>query len=521
MVAVSENDDDLGRCHSSTVCSSSRAEEEFKPGSFLKRLLTSGTEKQEDGEKSQKRGKAMLWTAEMDESDEEKEDREKQVTQRADSDGSVKPERCCQSKEGIGHSRSRTRSRSRSRKSNSGKRMLRSVSPLPKKMPRPFPKAPKTCPNPKIFLKPKTRSHAASLKPISKASVVSSKVPQSAHTPNIAGLLASHNDLHTHPRPSSAPTSTPTSAPISVPISAPKHLATSSSPKISAENEDQAMKILARHSARLGPLGTKLENAVREIISVAGRSSVRDAVGNYTRRWDFLDRKDGLARYQNLRKCFTETYNKNRLCIDADREVLAQLHIGESSHSSSSYKTAVPPPAKHAAPGQRLRLPVSDVRFAHNDQSERFGNIRAYNDTSNGSILQLTTELLAGRTDPANVPTFNVCWFEGHWYCRTGNRRLAAFRLAHLLAPKCFRDINVYVAPTDTVFFRGAPGKRPKLTTNLNGAHCLGRWLVIRETGEVVGHGKPDHAQYGVDLLALLPVAACVASRDSELEEDE
>merc|ERR1712129_90237 len=343
------------------------------------------------------------------------------------------------------------------------------------------------------------RSPGVSLKPSSKASVAGGKT-RSAHVPNLLGP-----SVYARPRPSSAL----------------NHLGTLRAPKIKIEG--QAMKILARHSARLGPLGAKLETAVREIVSVAGRIGAPTAVGDFTEQWDFLVCKDGLARYQNLRQRFTEIYNRTRLCAEADREVLSQLGLGESSASSSINMPASPPLAKRAAPGQRLRLPVSDLRFAHNDQSERFGNISSYKDSSGGSILQLTAELLAGLTDPAGVPTFSVCWFEGHWYCRTGNRRLAAFRLAHLLAPRRFRDIDVWVVEADTVFVRGAPGKRPKLTTNLNGARCLGRWLVIRETGEVVGqgHGKPGHAQYGVDLLALLPLAACTTSTDTEDDEDE
>jgi len=386
--------------------------------------------------------------------------------------------------------------------------MLRSVSPLPKKMPRPSPKAPKAavvCPNPKIFLKPKAKSPGVSLKPSSKASVIGGKTPRVALIPNLSSLPLPSNQVYARARPSSAP----------------KYPGILSSPKIHVTTEGQAMKILARHSARLGPLGTKLETAVREIVSAAGRLCATTAVGDFTERWDFLVCKDGLARYQNLRQRFTEIYKRTRFYVEADKEVLSQVGVGESSPSSSANMAAVPPPSKRVAPGQRLRLPVLDVRFAHNDQSERFGNSASYNDSSSGSILQLTAELLAGLTDPARVPTFSVCWFEGHWYCRTGNRRLAAFRLAHLLAPMRFRDIDVWVVEADTVFVRGAPGKKPKLTTNLNGARCLGRWLVVRETGEVVGHGKPGHAQYGVDLLALLPLAACTTSMDAESEEDE
>ena len=84
------------------------------------------------------------------------------VPQRADSVGH---KQTGQSKEGIDHScsRSRRRSCSRSWKPNRGLGMLRSVSPLQKKMPN-------TCPNPRNSLKPKT--HPQALKMVSKAAVI-------------------------------------------------------------------------------------------------------------------------------------------------------------------------------------------------------------------------------------------------------------------------------------------------------------------------------------------------------------
>lgn len=264
------------------------------------------------------------------------------------------------------------------------------------------------------------------------------------------------------------------------------------------------MEVLARHSARLGPLGTRLEATVREILSHAQGNCGEIAAINLVERWDFFDRKDGVAEYQRVRQRFTEIYEKAGRCVHADREVL-KLFTGSDLAYPPQQSNALSSFATNGKPGQFLKLPIAEVRFAHNDQSERFGRGPCI-DPSGGSVLQLAAELLAGLTDPSSVPAFSVCWHEGHWFCRSGNRRLAAFRLAHSLAPERFRHINVWATATDDIFVHGAAGRRPKLTTHYNGPNCQGRWILIRETGEAVGAIEPGGpAAFGADLLALLP----------------
>eukprot|EP00444_Apocalathium_aciculiferum_P070298 CAMPEP_0183579656 /NCGR_PEP_ID=MMETSP0371-20130417/144256_1 /TAXON_ID=268820 /ORGANISM="Peridinium aciculiferum, Strain PAER-2" /LENGTH=91 /DNA_ID=CAMNT_0025790181 /DNA_START=57 /DNA_END=328 /DNA_ORIENTATION=- len=89
-----------------------------------------------------------------------------------------------------------------------------------------------------------------------------------------------------------------------------------------------------------------------------------------------------------------------------------------------------------------------------------------------------------GITPPAAVPTFRACLHEGLWYCHSGNRRLAAFRLAHRFAPDQFTRLMLPVIAADDAFLKGDGNNRQKLTTARNGADCQGRWLFFLETGE-------------------------------------
>ena len=105
------------------------------------------------------------------------------------------------------------------------------------------------------------------------------------------------------------------------------------------------------------------------------------------------------------------------------------------------------------------------------------------------------------------LPQIKVCWHDGNWFCRTGNRRLAALRLAYRVAPGRVRYMKVQAIAADRAFADGVFGKRPKLTTHLNGTHCRGRWIRIKETGAAIG--DVDHGpEYGLDLLQLL-AASC------------
>mmetsp|Transcript_79897 Transcript_79897/g.185508 ORF Transcript_79897/g.185508 Transcript_79897/m.185508 type:complete len:334 (+) Transcript_79897:1-1002(+) len=281
--------------------------------------------------------------------------------------------------------------------------------------------------------------------------------------------------------------------------------------ELQACGERRAMQALARHTARLGLAGRKLEEAVRAALARAqGSGSAVAAVA-----WDFLDRKDGQAEYQALRQRLEAVYDRLGRCEKADKEVLGLLERkpAESGPTAAvapldvgSGETTRVPPALGSGPTCLMELPTANVRFAHNDQSERFGHgLRP--DPVGGCLLQLAVELLTGLTLPTQVPEFTVCWHEGHWFCRSGNRRLAAFRLAQRFAPDRFARVRVRAVATDDAFVHGVNGKRPKLTTHQNGERCMGHWLVIRETGELVGGGRPGLEEYGADLLSLLPPA--------------
>jgi hypothetical protein len=195
---------------------------------------------------------------------------------------------------------------------------------------------------------------------------------------------------------------------------------------------------------------------------------------------------------------------------DSDEKVRWQLGIdnqlGEEALELRFGETPPPPPPRpepaESGRGDMILLPISDVRFAHNDQGEHFVHC-----TKDCSVLQLAVELVVGITPLEAVPTFTVCWHAGHWYCRSGNRRLAAIALASLFAPHRFHAVWVRAVATDPIFLRGPSSTgRPKFTTNLNGIDCEGRWMLIKETGEAVGHPSVfDVPPYGADLLALLP----------------
>jgi len=175
-----------------------------------------------------------------------------------------------------------------------------------------------------------------------------------------------------------------------------------------------------------------------------------------------------------------------------------------------------------ATHGGFLELSLADVRFAHSAQSELFGRSSDKGSQQDGeSLLLFVVELLSGKKGPEDVPIFEVCRHMGLWFCRSGNRRLAALRLASRYRPDGrFDRIRVRVVPPDHIFLYGIPSKnkRPKLTTHLNGEECQGRWMFVRETGESVGSGDGigGLAEYGADLLSLLPVQASGAQRASD-----
>lgn len=302
----------------------------------------------------------------------------------------------------------------------------------------------------------------------------------------------------------------------------------SSSSGSSGADERWAMAVLARHSARLGIAGCRLEVAIRAAVKD------KDPRGC----WSFMQfRPCGpltFQHYQRERRRFLAIYDRMGRVPAADlqvREILASER-GQADEAT----LWVPPPELRAAepasyrkppklppqpatwqangkpkqlPGGYMELPVEDVRFAHDDQSEFFGRMTDRCSQNGESLLLLAIELLTGLTSAQDVPEFNVCFHKGHWYCRSGNRRLGALRLVSGFLPDYFKRVRVKVVNADTIFTQGAPGKRAKLTTHRNGADCEGQWMFIKETGEPIGHrGGHDSDEYGADLLSLL---TCVA----------
>jgi len=246
--------------------------------------------------------------------------------------------------------------------------------------------------------------------------------------------------------------------------------------------------VLARHSARLGAGGAALEEAVK--VALWGKE---DQPGC----WGFLLSPQKMAEYRDERRNFEKIYKSPGQKHQADERVRNLL--GSELIAGQPAIPRYPPPiipkgwnrlaADHSEASRGImELPTHEVRFAHDTQSEIFAH--NHERGSKRTLLQLVVELLVGSTPPESVPMFDVCKHNGHWYCRSGNRRLAAMRLAQRFWPERFGYIRVKAVATDKIFLHGAPdrGKRPKLTTHQNGANCEGQWMFIHETGESVGH---------------------------------
>lgn len=270
--------------------------------------------------------------------------------------------------------------------------------------------------------------------------------------------------------------------------------------------ERVAMQVLARHAARLGTSSLGMEQAVWAAHRQAGWLKLDGAI---RRCWDFFDRADGMQAYIKEKRRMEKVFNDSGRASTkrADEEVRHQLTPASTIFGRPPPFPGLLKPGKfcvEAAPGSVIELPIQEVRFAHDAQSEHFGRGGMTGSGEGHTLLQLVIELLAGLTDPEAVPAFSVCRHEGFWYCRSGNRRLAAFRLAQRYAPGRFVHVRVQVVAVDHAFLRGT-GKLPKFTTHRNGADCFGQWLLVRETGEAVGRrwqGACD--EYGEDLLSLL-----------------
>lgn len=276
---------------------------------------------------------------------------------------------------------------------------------------------------------------------------------------------------------------------------------------VETERQALAMEVLARHSARVGPTAaSKLEAAVM--------GAAAEAPADEAKIWNFLLTAQGKAGFNQAKAKAKAQYSRGRNPT-IDNEVRWELRCGCFSENLGVEARDVPfSPAQPTPPaqpeddprekGELILLPICIIGFAHNDQSEHF-----VHGDGDCSILQLAVELIAGVTAMEDVPPFTVCRHANQWYCRSGNRRLAAFCLAAMFAPDRFHCVWVRWVKTDAIFLRGrgGPRARPKLSTHLNGEDCEGQWLVVRETGEAVAGfpGVLNAPPYGADLLSLLP----------------
>ena len=265
------------------------------------------------------------------------------------------------------------------------------------------------------------------------------------------------------------------------------------------------IEVLARHVARLGPAGVCLEETVRQVAW---------PVDDKNQLWKFLWNEYGRDVYSRTKQRFEYVYasRPERHKLEADREVCRTFSSTSSDAGRGSLKVTKPVRRYASPPGTRpKKMHIMQVRFSHNDQSETFGG--GTKTREERSVLQTAIELAAGLTQVRMLPRIRVCWYDGICYCRTGNRRLAALYLAHRIAPERVKYLIVQPVAVDEAFIRGVHGKRPKLTTMLNGDHCRGKWIVIRETKEVVGHSQRG-TEYGLDLLRLL--LPCLQHTDAE-----
>jgi len=279
------------------------------------------------------------------------------------------------------------------------------------------------------------------------------------------------------------------------------------SSKVPEAEVKHAMAVLARHAARLDSAGWGLEKAVYELVLATARArSGEPCMAAVVERWNFLLRPAARLRYQEEKQVYAAIYARAGFNKNADKE--ARAVVASTKCMLLWPMRPLPQPGdghvpSYARTGSSLALPISEIRFAHNDQYERFGRGLQHHQLEDRGILQLAMELLAGVTRLEDVPLFDVCLHGSRWYCRTGHRRLAALRLVRRWAPAQFRTVAVRVVDADKAFLEGTRG-RPKLTTHRNGADCEGRWLEIRETGEAVGRDAASVAEFGSDLFRLV-----------------
>lgn len=290
------------------------------------------------------------------------------------------------------------------------------------------------------------------------------------------------------------------------------------------ELQELARKVLARHVVRLGntTAGRSLEGVIRTMLRDAVQTAVRasgaerEAAKCVVETWKFLMDPTGLSEFRKDKESFSRAYAAHGCTPNGDKVVRSMLPANDllsKAAGRASLPEPITVPNMPLQPNTRAVFPIGAIRFAHDAQSEVFG--RNNLETGPGgarparSILQLTIELIAGMTELKDVPHFRLCQHDSQWYCRNGNRRLAALRLARRFAPGRFEETQVQIVDPDPDFLVGIGGRLPKLTTYRNGMHCRGRWLRIKQTGErVCGEALPPHVageeDYGADLLSLL-----------------
>lgn len=267
---------------------------------------------------------------------------------------------------------------------------------------------------------------------------------------------------------------------------------------IRSKRETRSREVLARHVSRLaasaageGCPGGNLEQSVLRFVRdqlEAGPSIGADF-------WTWTRREDGVKLYSDLIHKYKALYKTD--CFSSSH--LQDAKVLQLFESSSKSTPPLPDLTVFTEPDNMhsyVHLPVSAIRFAHDRQSETFGRDR--DGWKSRGVLQLAVELLNGETSPHSVEAFKVTYYQGQWYFRSGNRRLAAFKLwaRAVASTKSVQErIRFRAVPVDPAF-TGASGGRAKLSTN-NDGHSLR----INETNEAVADKGPS---FGADLLGLL-----------------
>eukprot|EP00746_Dinoflagellata_sp_MGD_P019797 gnl/MRDRNA2_/MRDRNA2_146042_c0_seq1.p1 gnl/MRDRNA2_/MRDRNA2_146042_c0~~gnl/MRDRNA2_/MRDRNA2_146042_c0_seq1.p1 ORF type:complete len:613 (-),score=128.66 gnl/MRDRNA2_/MRDRNA2_146042_c0_seq1:42-1880(-) len=280
-----------------------------------------------------------------------------------------------------------------------------------------------------------------------------------------------------------------------------------------AAHQQYAMRVLARHTARLGnSFGAGLEAALSQLGKMylepeLASASLAPGAGHFT----FLCSSHGLWTYTEIKRQYMNIYEQYGRNSKGDGEVKRQVEeftgpdgIPELALVAEHLDVleAELQDLRETCIGSLTSVPVRHIRFAHNDDTERFRH--KGDKVMMRGILQLACELLTGQKSPEQVEIFDICKHRGNVYTRTGNRRLAAYRLAHQMLPEAFNMVQVRLMETDQAFLHGTAAGKPKLTTYENGSDCEGRWMYIRETGEAVGHGFGAGLPFGWDLLSLI-----------------